>query len=170
MTATLVTVVLIMFFTSGMPRQRDNAGSIQDFYHKTVQAMDGKSPRGQAVLNSQTGEKAGQIPADKDADGDVDADDMEMARQMQERLKAAEQQAKDKANEKGGLRPDPPSNVIGVGSSADGQHKKGKGHGANDGVADPGTDDSEESAEQHQAEVELNAILKKSPGKRSYSP
>jgi hypothetical protein len=132
--------------------------------------MDGKSPRGQAVLNSQTGEKAGQIPADKDADGDVDADDMEMARQMQERLKAAEQQAKDKANEKGGLRPDPPSNVIGVGSSADGQHKKGKGHGTNDGVADPGTDDSEESAEQHQAEVELNAILKKSPGKRSYSP
>ncbi|KFA48451.1 hypothetical protein S40293_00344 [Stachybotrys chartarum IBT 40293] len=163
MTATLVTVVLIMFFTSGMPRHGDNAGSIQDFYHKTVQAMDGKSPRGQAVLNSQTGEKAGQIPADKDADGDVDADDMEMARQMQERLKAAEQQAKDKANEKGGLRPDPPSNVIGVGSSADGQHKKGKGHGTNDGVADPGTDDSEESAEQHQAEVELNAILKKSP-------
>ncbi|KAH7326599.1 glutaredoxin domain protein [Stachybotrys elegans] len=161
MTASLIAVVVILFYTSSIQKERDMR-TIPDFYHKTVNAMNagadgGGSPRGQPVLNSETGGKVGHIPADKDADGDLDADDIQMAHQMQERLKAAEQQAKEQANEKGGLRPDPPSNVIGVGSSAGGQGKKGKG-GANEPK-----DAAEESEEQHQAEMELNSILKKSP-------
>ncbi|KAI9172099.1 Monothiol glutaredoxin-7 [Paramyrothecium foliicola] len=173
MVAVLATVVVILFYTSGLETKRDpDTRTLQDFYQKTMKAMDGKNPRGQAVVDSQTGNKAGQIPADKDADGDVDADDQVAAKEMQQRLKAAEIKAKDKANEKGGLRPDPPSNVVGVGSSADGQKKKAKG-----AVANKESDDSkpktEETAEEHAAEQELNAILEKAPViifSKSYCP
>ncbi|KAF7559706.1 hypothetical protein G7046_g4447 [Stylonectria norvegica] len=175
MIAALGTVVFILFYTSGFDSSRDaDAHDSQDFYHKTKNAMDGASPPGQAVLDSQTGQKAGHIPADKDADGDVDEDDKAMAIQMQNRLKAAEQEAKDKANEKGGLRPDPPSNIVGVGSSADGQHKDKALKNA------PVVEKSEaapakvlQSQEELEAETELKSILKKSPViifSKSYCP
>ncbi len=66
---------------------------------------------------------------DMDNDGDVDEEDGRLAREMQNRLKAAEQQAKERANAKAPNRPDMPSEVIGVGSSAGGQPKEAAGAG-----------------------------------------
>ena len=55
---------------------------------------------------------------------------------MSDRLKAAEQQAKDLANAKSPNKPDPPSNVIGVGSSAGGQVKKDKDNNGKGSASD----------------------------------
>lgn len=169
MLAAAGTFLFIIFYTSGFDSHHDaEMHNHQDFVEKTKNAMDSAAaPPGKPVLNADTGEKAGHIPADKDADGDVDDDDRQMASQMQERLKAAEQVAKDKANEKGGMRPDPPSNVIGVGSSQEGQADKKEGKV--DKVAGAGGAVVEEekplSKEEREAREELNVILKKSPGK-----
>lgn len=180
MLATLAAVVFILFYTSGLNADREpDSRTLQDFYHKTMNAMDGSGADrpGQSVLNSQTGETAGHIPADKDGDGDVDEDDEKMAAKMQERLRAAEQQAKDKANEKAGLRPDPPSEVIGVGSSAGGQKKRPgaaadevAAGGAGSGAAAQKGQGAETKPEVRQAEIELDSILKKSPGKLDPMP
>jgi glutaredoxin len=159
--AAVVLTVFFFFYSSGLEGKQQH--NLQDFYHKTMNAMDGagKAP-GQAILDTQTGAKAGQIPADRDGDGDIDADDQKSAVEIQERLKAAEQKAKVNANEKGGLRPDLPSKVVGVGSSAEGQ-KKTDG----DSVAAGSDADAPLAREELAVETELNAILKKSPGKES---
>lgn len=161
--AALAITVMILYYTSKLDDQAGRDGrTIQDFYHKTVNAMEGKLAPAQAMLDK-TGSKAGKVPADRDGDGDVDADDEESAIKMQERLKAAEQKAKDKANEKGGLRPDPPSKMVGVGSSAEGQKKGvGKGKSAQEVAEEIQEPKSEDELK---AEKELNAILKRSPGK-----
>lgn len=169
MLAAVGTVFFVLFYTSGLRTDSQaDVPSNRDFYSKTKKAMDEGLPPGQAVLDSQTGKKAGHIPADKDGDGDVDEDDKVVAEQMQERLKAAEQEAKDKANEKGGLRPDAPSNVIGVGSSADGQ-KKEKADKVDKIDSDDLVLDKEKKVSESKlalkAEAELNDILKKAPGK-----
>lgn len=159
--AAIVTVVLFVYY-SHKADSRHDPRSIQDFYHKTMDGMKKDSPPGQAVINSNTGARAGHIPADKDADGDVDEDDKKASTQMQMRLKAAEQAAKDKANEKAGPKPDPPSNIVGKGSSAEGQVKK-------EAKADSKVDIKpvrKETKEEHDTEVELAAILKQSPGKQ----
>lgn len=175
MLAAAGTIFFLFFYSSGLRTGNDaDVPSNDDFYAKTKKAMDEGTPPGQAVLDSQTGQKAGHIPADKDADGDVDEDDKVVAEQMQERLKAAEQEAKDKANEKGGLRPDPPSHVVGVGSSAEGQKKEKEEKLEKSGKAAKVVDDDDlvydkdhkvsESKLALKAEAELNTILKKSPG------
>ncbi|KAJ3521202.1 hypothetical protein NM208_g13403 [Fusarium decemcellulare] len=168
--AALGTFIFILFYTSGFDSHRDaEVYGNQDFIKKTQHAMGGGSPSGEAVVDSQTGQKAGHIPADKDGDGDVDEDDQQLAAQMQERLKAAELEAKDKANEKGGLRPDPPRNVVGVGSSAEGQDKdkaSKPGSGIKDAAAVPKEKEPETKAktkEELDARDELASILKKSP-------
>jgi glutaredoxin len=165
--AAVVLTVFFFFYSSGLEGKQQH--NLQDFYHKTMNAMDGagKAP-GQAILDTQTGAKAGQIPADRDGDGDIDADDQKSAVEIQERLKAAEQKAKVNANEKGGLRPDLPSKVVGVGSSAEGQ-KKTDG----DSVAAGSDADAPLAREELAVETELNAILKKSPViifSKSYCP
>ena len=159
------TAIVILFYTSGLRSAQDVDGKVQDFYHKTMNAMENRVGHGQAVLDQQTGLRAGTIPADRDGDGDIDEDDTRSGREMQQRLKAAEQEAKDKANSKSPLPPDPPSNVIGVGSAAGGQDKKGKSVG--DGPVDSKADSKgpAETQEERIAEVELDSILKKSPGK-----
>lgn len=171
MIAALGTVVFLLFYTARLDAGADrDSRTIQDFYHKTLNAMDGGKNQdgpGQAVLDTHTGQKAGHIPADKDADGDVDEDDERVAAKMQERLKAAEQEAKDKANEKA-LRPDPPSKVNGVGSSADGQTKKGGKAG--DAAAAVEKEDVGETKEAREAAIELDSILKKAPGASTPAP
>ncbi|KAJ4311341.1 hypothetical protein N0V84_010506 [Fusarium piperis] len=172
--ATLGTFIFILFYTSGFDSHRDaEAYGNQEFIKKTQHAMGGDSPPGQ---------KAGHIPADKDGDGDVDEDDKELAVQMQERLKAAELEAKDKANEKGGLRPDPPRNVVGVGSSAEGQDKDKAAKPASGGKdvvggaskeTQPQAETKVKSKEELDARDELDSILKKSPViifSKSYCP
>ncbi|KAH6646398.1 thioredoxin-like protein [Truncatella angustata] len=147
----LAVVITILFFTSQWQQtaERDTR-TIQDFYHKTVNAMDGKRGSG----GSQIPIKAGKVSAeakDKDGDGSVDADDEHLAAEMSDRLRAAEQQAKDLANAKAPLKPDSPGKVVGVGSAAGGQGKK------------DAADATDETDEEHQVEVTLNEILKKSP-------
>jgi pyruvate/2-oxoacid:ferredoxin oxidoreductase alpha subunit len=158
----LAGVITTMFFTNHLRQKTEvDNRSLQDFYYKTKNAMDrarGQGP-GQAVLDSKTGKEAGRTPHDKDADGDVDSDDEMLAKQMSERLKAAEQKAKELANAKAPNKPDSPEKVVGVGSSAGGQVKK-----AVDGDEEP-AGESEETDEEREVEVELNRIFRKSPGK-----
>lgn len=159
MLAAVGTFVFLLFY-SGF--HSDSSSDVsQDFYSKTKQAMNPGSGPGQAVLDSETGRKAGHIPADKDADGDVDEDDKAAGIEMQGRLKAAEQEAKNNANEKGGMRPDPPSKVIGAGNSAEGQNKDKVQKVGSEDVAKP---KAEENNQQVAAESSLKAILDKAPG------
>jgi hypothetical protein len=162
-TAVLAGVIITLFYTSHLRHSHEkDSHALGDFYHKTVNAIDHKKPLGQTVLDTKTGKGVGHTPADKDADGDVDADDEQLSREMTERLKAAEQKAKDLANQKSPLKPDPPSEVIGVGSSRVGQEKKKKVGSASDSA--PDEDEHKETEEEHKVELELNSILKKSPG------
>ncbi|KAH0532642.1 hypothetical protein TsFJ059_001307 [Trichoderma semiorbis] len=173
MVAVVITVVVMLFYSSGMEPEADAA--LKGFYEKTKEAMERGTARGQAVINSQTGQKAGHIPADKDGDGDIDDDDKVASQELQERLQAVAQEAKDKANEKS-PKPDIPSRIVGVGSSAEGQAKKGQvkvGGGADVGDRVKTDVTKEETKEEHEAEVEINSILKKSPViifSKSYCP
>lgn len=152
----LAGVVTMLFFTAQQRQSRPaDTRTLRDFYGKTMGAMDkarGASGggAGQAVMDKATG--------DVDGDGDIDEDDERLARETSERLRAAEQKAKELANAKGPNRPDPPSDVIGVGSSAEGQVKKVGGG------ADGAGEEVVESEEEHEVEVVLNGILKKAPG------
>ncbi|KAF4778013.1 glutaredoxin [Colletotrichum scovillei] len=171
----LIGVVFVLFYTSSLrANEVKDERTIQDFYHKTVNGLKHKQPPGQAVLEGNKPKAAGHVPVDKDADGDVDADDEKLAKDMQGRLKAAEDKAKELANKKSPLKPDAPSDVVGKGNSAAGQKKKEK---AANGKEVSETEEEEkkkdESDEEHAVEVELNSILKKSPViifSKSYCP
>lgn len=141
--------VTLLFFTSHYRHAPD--GQVQDFYYKTRNAME-RGPQGssQKVIEKH----------DHDADGDIDEEDEIMAKEMAERLRLAEQKAKENANAKAPHRPDAPEDVVGVGSSAHGQKKKG-----DDELLETDTD--------HEVEDELNIILEKSPiiiFSKSYCP
>ena len=137
--------ITLLFFTSrARHAQEPDPRSIQDFYQKTKNAMDGTrigggSRRGQAVINPQRVE--------------IDEDDAIVAKAMQERLRKAEQMAKNNANAKAPNKPDDPEDVVGVGSSAHGQNHLAKG------------EESSETEEHHAVLEELRTILKKSPSK-----
>jgi hypothetical protein len=148
--AALLTVVFFIYYMHH-DSTRGSSG-IQDFYHRTKDAMDGNQGTGSSGLQ----------PADRDKDGDIDADDETIAAEMQERLQAAASKAKELANEKAGLRPDPPSKINGVGSSADGQ-QPGAVEGSGSGSSGDSGQIEEVSEEARDTEAELNLILKKSP-------
>lgn len=170
--ATIGTFIFILFYTSGFDSHHDaETYTGQEFIKKTQNAMSANEPPA-PIVDFATGEKAGQPHADKDGDGDIDADDQKLAAQMQERLKAAEAEAKGKANEKGGLRPDPPKKVVGVGSSAEGQDKdkivKPVGGESGDVAAPAAAAEKKPETETRSKEAiaareELDSILKKSP-------
>lgn len=165
----LIGTVFVLFYTSSLrAKEVKDERTIQDFYHKTVNGLKHKQPPGQAVLDQSKTKPVGNVPVDKDADGDVDADDAQLAKEMASRLKAAEDKAKELANKKSPLKPDAPSEVVGKGNSAAGQDKKKEKTGAGKEVSEDNTDDDKkkkESDEEHAVEVELNSILKKSPGR-----
>lgn len=144
----IVTIVFIVYYSHHDSAQ-GNSG-LKDFYHRTKDAMDGQTPSDKSGSSGSGGLR----PADRDKDGDIDVDDEIIGAEMQERLKAAESKAKELANEKAGLRPDAPSKINGIGSSADGQQP------------DSGSSkqEVEVSEEARDTEAELNLILKKSPG------
>ncbi|KAK4199573.1 thioredoxin-like protein [Triangularia verruculosa] len=147
----LAAVVVLLFFTSQARHSRET-DAIRDFYHKTMNGLERDRGVTQQVIPGH----------DHDADGDIDEDDAIMAKEMAARLKQAEQKAKENANAKAPNKPDDPKRVIGVGSAAGG-HKEEDERGL----------EVEETAEEHEIEVELDSILRKSPViifSKSYCP
>lgn len=145
-------VVMTLVFTSRLRNADGQDGrTIGDFYHRTAEALERahNGQQKQTVLDANTGRTK--------ADGERGEDEVQLAKDMQARLRAAEQKAKDSANAKI-LKPEKPEQVIGVGSSAGGQNKATK-----DKSADKDTE--EETEEDHEVESAINDILKKSPGK-----
>lgn len=140
-------MVTTLLYTVQRSSDDVSGSAFNDFIQRTKAGLD-KAHDGQTVL----------IDTSK---SNVDTSDQEdsarLSKEMRERLKAAEIQAKYSANSKV-LKPENPKEVIGVGSSAGGQGGKG-------GKEKDGKVESEETDEDHQVETLINEILKKSPGK-----
>ncbi|KAI0402051.1 thioredoxin-like protein [Xylaria palmicola] len=162
MIAVLAIIVTILFFTS---QKRQSAPpdtrTMNTFFGKTVNGLDQQHRHDGQVVIGGKGSAADANLKDHDGDGSVDEDDERLAQEMAERLRAAEQQAKDLANAKAPLKPDAPSDVVGVGSSAGGQDKKKYKISKQD--AEDEEEDGEESQEDSEVEVTLQRILKRSP-------
>ncbi|KAK3372560.1 thioredoxin-like protein [Podospora didyma] len=162
----LAGVVTLLFFTSHLRQtQPPTSRTVGDFYQNTVNALE-KGKHG-AVVDSR-GQRVVETH-DHDADGDIDEEDQIVAKAMADRLKAAEQRAKDIANAKAPNKPDPPKHIIGVGSSASGQEKK-EIAGKEDKEGKPG---SKEITDDPELDAEMDRILKKSPVvifSKSYCP
>ncbi|PSS03672.1 glutaredoxin domain-containing protein [Coniella lustricola] len=143
----LAIVVMTLLYTSKLREAEElDDRTFNDFWKKTRAGLDkahAETPD-QAVVGSNTG-KSGS------ASGKGNDDDEQLAKDMQARLKAAEQRAKDSANAKV-LKPEKPEQVIGIGSSAGGQGKL---------AGDAG--ESQETEQEHQVELTINEVLKKSP-------
>ena len=139
-------VVTILFWTASLRQQRaQDPRTVGDFYAKTVNALN-KNPVG----------------------GSSGSDDEEVAMTMAERLREAAQIAKDNANAKA-PKPDPPSSVVGVGSAADGSRDERSVAGRKKFPAGEAQEPvKEETQEEHDVEVELNSILKKSPSENKF--
>jgi glutaredoxin len=141
-------VVTLLFYTSSARQQRNSLSG--DFYAKTKNALDNKQTQGKGEIAQ--------------AQGLRNAEDEELAKQMQERLKNAAKSAKDAANAKA-PKPDPPSQIVGVGSAAEGAGGERSVAGRKKmGGGDKGTQEvvKEESKEDSDIKAELNSILKKS--------
>ncbi|KAI0111730.1 glutaredoxin [Daldinia grandis] len=154
----LAAVITTLFFTSQMRSAipHDNR-TVHDFFGKTMNGLGPQKGPGQVVMSGK-GTTVDSTVKDKDGDGSVDEDDEQLAKEMADRLRAAEQKAKDLANAKAPLKPDSPSEVIGIGSSAGGQKK-----GTSQGNSKETDEESEESEEDREVEATLNNLLKKSP-------
>ena len=98
----LAAVVTLLFFTSQARHARDS--SVRDFYSKTVNAMDKEHWAGTGGNGGRAGQKVM-------ADDDIDEDDALLSKQMAERLRQAEQKAKDIAKAKGPNKPEAPEQV-----------------------------------------------------------
>ncbi|KAI1133658.1 thioredoxin-like protein [Nemania abortiva] len=160
----LAIVITILFFTS-QKRQTTphDPRTINSFFGKTVNGLDQRHGAGGQVVMSGKGSSSDENLKDHDGDGSVDEDDEKLAQEMADRLRAAEQQAKEQANAKSPLKPDAPSDVVGVGSSAGGQ-TKGKSRISKQDTEDEDEDEDEkENDEDSEVEVTLHQILKKSP-------
>lgn len=97
----------------------------------------------------------------------ITGEDEEIAKQMAERLKQAAQVAKDNTNAKA-PKPDPPSSLVGVGSAAEGSSERTVAGRKKYSTGEAQEPVKEETQEDHDVEVELNSILKKSPSKDSF--
>ncbi|KAI0172171.1 glutaredoxin [Hypoxylon sp. FL1284] len=162
-------VITTLFFTSHMRAAIPHDDRrVQDFFGKTMNGLGHQQGNGQVVMGGK-GTTVDSTVKDKDGDGSVDEDDEQLAKEMSERLRAAEQRAKDLANAKAPLKPDAPSEVVGVGSSAGGQ-KKGESKGTSKGTE---VVEEEPSDEDRKVEATLNDILKRAPViifSKSYCP
>ncbi|KAI1821924.1 hypothetical protein F4861DRAFT_516769 [Xylaria intraflava] len=158
-------VFTVLFFTSRMRHSTPrDPRTINSFFGKTMEGLDQRHGTGGQIVAGGKGSAADTNLKDHDGDGSVDEDDEILARKMAERLRAAEQQAKDQANAKAPLKPDAPSEVVGVGSSAGGQ-AKGKNRISKQEAKEEEQQDDETDAvdEDSDVEVTLRQILKKSP-------
>lgn len=139
----LIAVVTVLLWS--VQRKASDLRSAGDFYAKTLHALDHQSNSG----------------------GSAEAEDSQaVSRAMSERLQEAAQLAKDKANAKA-PKPDPPSQLVGVGSAAEGARDEKSVAGRKKYQPAGAQAPTKESEADHEAEVELNSILKKSPSKPS---
>ncbi|CZR60890.1 related to glutaredoxin [Phialocephala subalpina] len=163
----------ILFYTnSARSSQNPDLRTASDFYSKTKIALDNqnnpKKPGTPGAKDSIIG-----TGNEKGDGGEFGGD--EESKAMQQRLKEAADSAKEKANAKA-PKPDPPSAVVGKGSAAEGASGERSVAGRKKfGVVGGEVQEpiKEESEEEHNAEVELNLILKKSPiiiFSKSYCP
>ena len=139
-------VITVLFYTASLRQNRpQDSRTAGDFYDRTVNALNNKKPG--AGLGT--------------------SGDDEVAAAMAKSLKKAAQVAKDNANAKA-PKPDPPSIILGVGSAADRATKERGVAGRKKfttGEAQEPIKEKPETKEEHDVEVELNSILKKSPSK-----
>ncbi|KUI62921.1 Monothiol glutaredoxin-7 [Cytospora mali] len=98
-------VITTLVYTSQLRQAQDvDTRTFGDFYGRTKSELERVHSDHQTPPDSKDGK-------DKDGDGDLDADDAQLAKEMADRLKAAEQKAKDSANAKA-PKPDAPEKVI----------------------------------------------------------
>ncbi|KAK7745057.1 hypothetical protein SLS53_003292 [Cytospora paraplurivora] len=144
-------VITTLVYTSHMRQsQVPDTRTFSDFYGRTKSGLN-RAHSGEQQQQIVPDSKGGK---DKNGDGEVDEEDAQMAKEMSERLKAAEVKAKDAANAKA-PKPDAPEKVIGIGNSAAGQDKT-KDKAGN-------RLEENEAEENHEVETTINEILKKSP-------
>jgi hypothetical protein len=141
----LAVITYLMWSASMRQHRVADLRTAGEFYEKTLRALDQKP-------ESQTAEAGAE-------------DSEEVARAMSERLKEAAQVAKDKANKKA-PKPDNPSDLVGVGNARDGARDE-KGVAGRKKYQPTAEQEpvKQETEEDHEAEVELNSILRKSPSK-----
>ncbi|KAL5611545.1 hypothetical protein BROUX41_000868 [Berkeleyomyces rouxiae] len=199
-----VVVVLVLFAIYYLTPSHSDP---QDFYRKTMQAMGSRnggsgSTRASSVVSAAAGAGAGAgaaagpqqppIPDALDHKETTNEADAKAVKEMSNRVKDAAARAKDAANKKSPLKPDLPSEVVGVGSSAGGQNGKdkekddathkvdkdaiasgselqdqkelsGSGKTGSKTATKSQKDEAEETPLQHEAELELTSILKRAP-------
>jgi hypothetical protein len=137
----ILIVVTLLFYTSSQRQSRSpDLRTAGDFYDKTLNAL----------RNQNANPK----------DGGLSKDEL-VAKKVKESLKEAAQLAKDNAIAKA-PKPDPPSEVVGKGSAAQGAERGIAGR-KKYGTGEDQKPFKEETAEEHEVELELNSILKKSP-------
>jgi len=153
-------VITLLFYTASLRQSRtSDPRTLNDFYKNTVNGLNRQSGSSPDIPHERGAAKAG---------GYGEGEDEEVAQQMSQRLKEAAKKAKANANAKS-PKPDPPSAVNGVGSAAEGAGIGRKRTGEREGQQKLGV----ETKEEHEVEVELNSILKKSPiiiFSKSYCP
>ncbi|PKS10536.1 hypothetical protein jhhlp_002290 [Lomentospora prolificans] len=148
--AVLAGIIMTILWTSHQQRSPVAAGrDASDLHHQGHI----KDRHRQTVLDPQD------IKIDREPSKGDPADSNEVA----DRLKDAEKKAKEIAQAKAPLKPDSPSLVVGVGSSADGQDAALKQHDPESGTGGAAVGPSSETEEEHEAEQELRSILKKAP-------
>lgn len=147
--ALLAGIIMTMLWTSHKQRSSITDESDASNTHHQTHIKD---RHGQTVLDP------GEVGMDINTGRIADPAEGEVS----DRLKEAEQKAKEIAQAKAPLKPDAPRLVVGVGSSADGQDAALKQHDESgpEGAADAA---SSETEEEHKAEQELRSILKKAP-------
>ncbi|TGJ87676.1 hypothetical protein E0Z10_g1113 [Xylaria hypoxylon] len=139
MVTVLAVVVTILFFTSKVRHSTPrDPRTINSFFGKTVNGLDERHGTSGQIVMSGKGSSTNENLKDHDGDGSVDEDDKILAQEMGERLRAAEQQAKEQANAKAPLKPDSPSDVVDA-------------------------EDEKEDDEDSEVEVALQQILERSP-------
>ncbi|KAG9238714.1 putative glutaredoxin-C4 [Amylocarpus encephaloides] len=144
----VICVVTVLYYTSALRQQRPrDLRTAGDFYSKTINALP------------------------KDLKQETAAEENVKVK-TQQSLKDAAKLAKEKANAKA-PKPDAPSEVEGVGSSAEGSRERGVAGRKKIPTKEAQEPLKEETMEEHEVETELNSILKKSPViifSKSYCP
>lgn len=136
-----------------------------DFYKSTSDAMAAANGNSAPYEPPPNGAKEKVLKA-PGAKTPIDDDDDS----VRASLKKAADEAKRLANEKAPLRPDNPNSVVGVGSANNGGDRNVAGRKKYPIEGEEQVVQNTENQEDHDVEVELNTILKRSPSKYPSPP